>query len=230
MAWPQYRQSPSPDTPVSGIYILKLQVDVAPELYDMNAQMHPLILEGKMLLLKRSSRVLENTMRHPDSQKPYATSTCLDVNVNLETRRPFPFPDCWRHDSIPTEGAVIDFDVPAEPSNVIMTKRQVYQSDIDENGHMNYTSYVRFCHDVFVDNVMEGKYIQNAADNLEAGVKQMQLVFKNECLRGDILNIESWEDTKENSCYHFKMSKKDELVVAATFRFFSTSFTEKSKI
>lgn len=211
------------------LYMLNFELEIDEALYTAETPKFPLIIDNHIKYVKRSSRLMESILRHPDVDRPYAKTSGIDINMDPETRKPKPFPSWWTdHYGFPQDGPRRDFKLPQKPKeNVYSSKHRVYFSDTDENKHMNYTVYVRFCCDSLCENILSGKY--GAGLNVyEIGLKKMQMTYLNECNLGDILTVESWEDDVTKYTYHFEMWNGTNLSATATLYYYNFLNKEKS--
>ncbi|XP_045207950.2 uncharacterized protein LOC123559889 [Mercenaria mercenaria] len=202
------------------LYILNYELEIDEALHTSDSPKFPLIIDNTVKYVKRASRFTEKKLRHPAVERQYARCSAVEVNMDPETRKPKPFPSWWKeHFNFPTEGPKREFKIPPKPeANVFSSEHRVYFSDTDENKHMNYTVYVRFCCDSFCENVIAGKY-GVSLDVYETGVKKLQVSYLKECNLGDILTVESWEDNVTKDTYHFEIWNGSALSATVTISY-----------
>lgn len=226
--WP-FQDDPQGSHHESVIYSLNLELEIDEAMYRTDTPKFPLIIDSTFKYVKRSSRLVEYILRHAEITRPYARMSGVDVNMDPETRKPKPFPTWWsEHYNFPTDGQKSEFKLPLKPKeNVFSSKHRVYFSDTDENKHMNFTVYVRFCYNSFCENVLSGKY--GADFNVyEIGLKKLQITYLKECNLGDILTVESWEDDVTKDAYYFEMWNGADLSATVTMSYHNLSEKEKS--
>ncbi|XP_052805477.1 uncharacterized protein LOC128234903 isoform X2 [Mya arenaria] len=202
-------------------YILNLSLDINKAFYDMNTPKFPMTMESRVKYMKRSSCCLEKTLSHPETNQTYVTSMCINVNVDHETRKPTAFEDWWKAKyCFPTEGERQEFLIPDKPDvNVFTSDHRVHFSDTDENGHANFTAYVRYCSDSFHENVLAGRY-GKGLDVYAVGLQRMEVTFHNECNVGDRLTICSWQDDQLFNTFYFEVRHGDVLTLTAMMKYY----------
>ncbi|XP_045208646.2 uncharacterized protein LOC123560542 isoform X2 [Mercenaria mercenaria] len=212
------------------LYMLNYELEIDEALYTSDSPKFPLIIDNTVKYVKRASRFTETILRHPEVERPYVRCSGVDVNMDPETRKPKTFPLWWKeHFNFPTEGPKREFKIPPKPAKVFSSEHRVYFSDTDENKHMNYTVYVRFCCDSFYENVLAGKY-GASLDVYEIGVKKLQITYLKECNLGDILTVESWEDEFTKDTYHFEIWNGSDLSATVTISYYNFRNGQSSRL
>lgn len=193
------------------LFMLNCELEVDRALYEWESPKFPLVIDNRLVFVKRSSRAFENLLFHPERSKPYARFFTIDVNMDPQTRKPKPLPEWWKeHFRSPSDGDRREYELPPKPKEgVFSSSCRIHFSDTDENKHANYTSYVRYCFDHMCENIIFGKY-GSGLDAYQIGLKKLQVTFLNECMLGDVLTIHSWQtDSSENRfCFEIWNSTK----------------------
>ena len=138
-------------------------------------------------------------LKHPEVESPYVTMSYVDVKLDNETRKPKPYPASWRNFGIPSEPSKsLKHNFTSRPeSNVCFTDHKIHYSDTDANLHANYTFYIRACYDSFIENIACEKYDDSASSLMDAGIKTVDITYKQEAYMGDVVTVASWVDSKK---------------------------------
>ncbi|WAR06668.1 hypothetical protein MAR_022037 [Mya arenaria] len=207
-------------------YILNLCMDIEEELYDANTPKYPLVLDSVLKYVKNSSRCVEKTLSHPDTNTRYATYREIDVNVDYATRKPTPLPNWWKAKlNVPSDGERQQFSIPAKPpSGTVCSPQRVSFSDTDDNQHTNFASYVKFCCDAFYENVVAGRYGKEI-NVYDCRLKRLEVTYHKDSELGDCLVIESWQDGINRDTFFFEIRKDSDVLLSAMLRFYGSNKT-----
>ena len=216
---------------ISMSYISRYTLDIDLSMYTSKTFNYPLVLNMSTDYVKRTSRKSTIQLKENGRSSTIAMLSWINVNVDLETRQPKPFPDWWKQKyDFPSDGPTIDIQVPMKPiSDVFLDKTVVRFTDIDSNNHTNYVSYVKMCLDVFYDGVLRKKYPHGSDVFLNGWLKSLSIVFKSDSVWGDGLRIESWQDARHHDKFHFEVINKGKVAVILTLQFY-TSLVDKSRL
>lgn len=211
------------------LYILNLTLEVKKAFYDLHTPKFPLDIESKVVYFKRSSRLIEKRLSHAGTNTVYAVQRHVDVNVDLDTRKPSPYPDWWRNlYNFPTEGEPQKLSFPEKMNQLsYTTQHKVQFSDTDENGHANFAAYIRFCNDSFSENALKARY-NGEIDVYDVKLRNIDVTFHNECNIGDMLDVESWQDTNVLDQFYFQVKNGNDLVTSVRMKFFMDKDTNNT--
>lgn len=119
-----------------------------------------------------------------------------DVLVDLATRRPHPLPQQFKslHQndySFPKNA------IPHKSEQAYCTHATITKAYLDTNGHANFTTYIAH---IFKDlqSAFNSNYFRHSELNLDK-IKKFQIFFHAEGRLGDVLAIETWEDSCSSS-------------------------------
>ena len=216
---------PSDDTDADGfamIVTVFAKLEFSQNFYNIHSPKYPLYLELAHDYLRRTSKCLTMKLKHPEVESPYVTMNYVDVKLDNETRKPKPYPASWRNFGIPSEPSKsLKHNFPSRPeSNVCLTDHKIHYSDTDANLHANYTFYIRACYDSFHENIAGEKYDDSASSLMDAGIKTVDITYKQEAYMGDVVTVASWVDSKNSNVYYFEVLKNNETYTMVTFEFF----------
>ncbi|KAL4229267.1 hypothetical protein ACF0H5_012307 [Mactra antiquata] len=203
-------------------YTLNFEMKVDYKFHLLETSKFPLILDTSVQFVKRTSRCIESTLRHPSLQTPYAVASHVDVNMDPISRVPIPFPAWWKeHFKFPDKGVRREFKLPPKSSvGVFTSQHRVEFSDTDENKHTNYTVYVRLAFNSMCENILSKRYGQSL-DVYEIGLNTLQITYHNECGLGDTLTVSSWESKEAILTFYFEIHKSDVLCATLSMSFYN---------
>jgi medium-chain acyl-[acyl-carrier-protein] hydrolase len=120
-----------------------------------------------------------------------ATSSWLLIDINNRRPRSFKPLDALAMD-IPDRHAIRSLAPRLAPLQGIPEhfQHKVMHSDIDVNGHMNFSQYVRLMEDLFFENGKEYRQI-----------RELNINFLSELHKGDIIDIQRIMNTGDKCCY-----------------------------
>ncbi|XP_052806335.1 uncharacterized protein LOC128235562, partial [Mya arenaria] len=152
----------------------------------------------------KSSKNLNCKLFHSDTNKQFVSCDVADVLVDPETRKPTPIPTWWTDEfgkGIPT------FKPPDPPFSDVEKNGDLYQSetkvmysDTDSYQHCNWTSYMKFSYDSMMDHLIRGGgYDWVTLDDVKAGIRDVDILYRSEAMLGDTLTVQSWS-TRGDKC------------------------------
>ena len=148
------------------------------------------------------------TLNCSDTGKVFANSTYQVVTIDAATRRPEPLPDWWKKKF---EFAIVG-NKPSfterivSPAGAYTYDAKIPWTDLDLFKHINYTAYIRYCHDTAFDAIVNDVYPTFKDRRRLNRVSGIDMSFSKECFPNDILNIATWEDPNDPSTLRFDMS------------------------
>ena len=204
------------------------RLEFSQNFYNIHSPKYPIFLELTHDYLRRTSKCLTMSLRHPDVDNPYVVMNFVDVKLDSKTRRPKPYPDSFRKFGIPAEPSKsLKHNFPPRPdSGVAFTDHKIQFSDTDANLHANYTFYIRACYDSFHENIANETYHPSAKLLMDAGIKTVEITYKQEAFMGDVLTVASWVDSENSNVYFFELQKDNETYCMVTIEFFPETSDE----
>lgn len=203
------------------IVTVSLRMEFSPEFYYIETPKYPLFFEISHEYLRRTSKRMVSRLRHADVETPYVVTYCTDVKLDSKTRKPKPYPALWRTFGIPTEPSKpFKHEFPERPGDVFYTEHKIHYSDTDANRHANYTFYVRASYDSFHENIVKKNYQVTALSLMDAGIKTVEVSYKQEAFMGDVVTVASWVDPINSLVYYFELLNNNQTCCMITIEFF----------
>ncbi|CAH1241733.1 Hypp6403 [Branchiostoma lanceolatum] len=201
--------------------------EISPSFYNLVKPGTRLKVSSRWLHLGKSSMIKGGEIVDSSTNQILVKGIIQDVNINLEldTPRSKPFPD-WVKDSYsyltsqPRPETVEAFEKPTSAKTFIYSVT-VLPSDIDYNNHTNQRHYIRYCFNCAVIGARQGAYPTVRGDPFKQGVRKVSVLYQKESLEGDVLTVESWEESP--GTLRFQMRKGSEKVVQVMLQFPVTS-------
>ena len=199
------------------------RIDFSQNFYNIDSPKYPLFMEMSHDYLRRTSKCCKMTLRHQDSEDPYVVLRSIDVKLDSVTRKPKPYPASWQKYGISSEPSEpMKHVFPDKPENgVFYTDHKIHYSDTDANHHANYTFYVRASYDSFVENITKKNFPDSANALMDAGVKTLEVTYKQEAFMGDVITVASWVDPEKSNTYYFQLFDEKQIYTLVTFEFHS---------
>ncbi|WAR05073.1 hypothetical protein MAR_020442, partial [Mya arenaria] len=127
------------------------------------------------------------------------------VYVDFKTRKPCPFPD-WYNQlkegqelTKPSERLV----TPDIPHEAFKFDLQSAFSDIDHNGHVNQSVYVKWCTDAGTEAALKGHYSGFKGNIGTYPMNTFELKYVGEVLANEPVVISTWQDKDNHLVLHF---------------------------
>ncbi|XP_070544369.1 uncharacterized protein [Ptychodera flava] len=153
-----------------------------------------------------------NVMRDCADDTLLATNYVQNVCVSKLTRRSAQLPD-WFTGRYAAHG---NNQTPQymdrlgdKPSIIFQHKIQPLSSDIDENNHFTYTSYIKYIEECANTAAKNNAYPSFTNDLTRYRIKTIGILHMAEALEDDVITIETWEDGENQWKINFVMKKND---------------------
>lgn len=148
------------------------------------------------------------------------------VYVDYKTRKPAQFP-AW-YDELkklkPLGPALSRLATPDVPENVFQYEIVSSFSDIDHNGHVNQSVYVKWCTDVGTEAALKGCY-SVFTDNIgKYPLDILEMKYLGEGLVDEVFIISTWQDNASPLVLHFTITKLGKITFVAQFTYKSSEF------
>eukprot|EP00058_Branchiostoma_floridae_P012605 XP_002598093.1 hypothetical protein BRAFLDRAFT_85690 [Branchiostoma floridae] len=176
----------------------------------------------------RTSYELKGDVQLAGSGAVLCRFSVMSVVVDISTRRPVPLPETLRrrgHGPRPESCLPFASALPATHSQ----RFDVRESDLDFNGHTNQSNYIRFCCDAAASAVKSGRYPSLKRDLLSYRLKKIAMLYENEALLGDPLQVESWEIPSKPVSLGFKVTRGNDDVIQGLFELYG-EHAQKAKL
>eukprot|EP00058_Branchiostoma_floridae_P015538 XP_002601026.1 hypothetical protein BRAFLDRAFT_96938 [Branchiostoma floridae] len=168
----------------------------------------------------KTSWICQGHVRLATSQDILCHYNCQLVYVDISTRQPIVLP---QHLRLKGKGLRPTFDLsPVSPNTPMYShKFSIVESDIDGNGHTNQSVFIRLCSDTAVLGTKAGCYPSLSGDVLKYRVKKIAMLFQEESLVGDMLEVQSWEISSKPVSLEFLVKRGQDCIVRCSFEFFA---------
>jgi len=154
------------------------------------------------------------------------SSTLTFVYVEYKTRKPVPFPDWYNQLK---EQQKFDPPQPRLPTPVIPPGAFTFQvkssfADIDHNGHVNQSIYVKWCTDAGTEAALKGNY-SRFADNIgKYPLDIFEVKYIGEGFVGETFVVYTWQDSTVPLVLYFAITKMEKITLVARFKYKSAEF------
>ncbi|KAL4228366.1 hypothetical protein ACF0H5_011414 [Mactra antiquata] len=151
------------------------------------------------------------------------SSALTFVYVDFRTRKPAQFPD-WYFEAKKGKDfgpPMARLSSPKIPDTAFQFKTKCTYADIDFNGHVNQSIYVKWCTDAGTEAALNGHY-KNFSHNIgKYPLKSLNLKYIGEGFVDEIFVINTWQDENDPLILHFGIMKNDKLTLVAKFTYWS---------
>ncbi|XP_078661093.1 uncharacterized protein LOC144905348 isoform X1 [Branchiostoma floridae x Branchiostoma belcheri] len=168
----------------------------------------------------KTSYELKGDVRLAGSAVELCRFSVTSVVVDITTRRPVALPESLRRKTTsPRPNPSLPF--PSTFPSVHSQQFEVRESHLDFNGHTNQSNYIMFCYNAALFATKAGRYHSLRGDLFsDYRVKKIAMLYQNEALLGDLLNMESWEIPKLELTLGFKVKRGNDEVVQGLFELY----------
>ncbi|XP_078581838.1 uncharacterized protein LOC144865151 [Branchiostoma floridae x Branchiostoma japonicum] len=206
--------------------------ELSPSFYSLVKPGTSLQASSRMLHVGKTSMIRRGEIVDSSTNQVLVKGIVQDVHISMETRRPKPFPD-WlkeKYSYLSSESrpkTVEEFEDPSVTTKTFIYRVTVPPSDIDENNYTNHRYYIKYCFNCAAVGAKQGAYPTVRGDLFKQGVRKVSVLYQKESLEGDVLTVESWEESP--GTLRFQVRKGSEKVVQVTMQIFVTSGFETDK-
>ncbi|XP_078581745.1 uncharacterized protein LOC144865079 [Branchiostoma floridae x Branchiostoma japonicum] len=206
--------------------------ELSPSFYSLVKPGTRLSVSSRMLHVGKTSMIREGEIFDSSTNQILVKGIIQDIHISIDTRRPKPFPDWMKEkysylSSEPRPETVEEFEDPNDTTKMFLYKVTVPPSDIDGNNHTNQKHYIRYCFNCAAVGAKQGAYPTVRGDLFKQGVQKVSVLYQKESLEGDVLTVESWEESP--GTLRFQVRKGREKVVQVMMWFFVASDSESDK-
>lgn len=148
------------------------------------------------------------------------------VYVDFRTRKPALFPDWYNNvKSAKKFGPPLPrLPTPEIPQSVFQYEVCAYYSDIDQNGHVNQSVYVKWCTDAGTEAAVKGRY-QGFTDNIgKYPLDTLEVKYIGEGMVEDNFVVNTWQDKQSPLVLYFAITKENKLTFVGRFKFRSSEY------
>ncbi|WAR04842.1 hypothetical protein MAR_020211 [Mya arenaria] len=208
--------------------------------HEFETPKHPLYCITALKNLGKSSKTLSYDLFHEGSDRHLVSCDVTDVLVDEKSRKPIAYPDWWLekygHHVNGFRRAQLLTDVDPGSAQVNLSYFRVTLSDTDTYRHCNWASFLKYCYESMFEHVSrDGSYAWITSDDVNAGLRHVDMLFRNEATLGDVLIVQSWSecdqtDTGEYPYLKFRIINNGNSCFEAKMAFFEDKKSIKHKL
>lgn len=163
----------------------------------------------------------EVTLTNHTTGETLITACMTFVYVDYKTRRPAKFP-AW-YEKLKTKKifgpALPRLKTPEIPEKVFQYQVRSMYSDIDHNGHVNQSIYVKWCTDAGTEAASKGQY-SGFTDNIGSyPLDSLEINYIGEGMVDEDFDIKTWQDKEVPLILYFAILKQGKLAFVAKFTY-----------
>ena len=146
------------------------------------------------------------------------------VYIDYKTRKPTPFPG-WYIEAKklksfgPAQPRLVTQEI---PENAFQYEVMSSYSDIDHNGHVNQSVYVKWCTDAGTEAALKGLYSGFTGNIGKYTLDSLEIKYIGEGLVDENFVINTWQDKVSPQVLHFAITKHGKLTIVAKFTYKTT--------
>ncbi|KAK6181022.1 hypothetical protein SNE40_008968 [Patella caerulea] len=212
-----------PYKPNTNLFVIIQHIQLEPN--NLWLKTCPLSVTMKLMHIGSSSSTVKQEMRNEKDQSLLGTCVFKMVRVNRETRRPDPY----RKDILKKyshilgtnepQASLLSVKMPDLPLKAFRLPVYILHSDTDRNIHLNQIHYLRYCLDCAAMAATQGQYRYFNKDICHYQALDILMLFKQEALSGDLVNVHTWQDEITQQDLHFIITKDKNSIFYAKIKF-----------
>lgn len=149
------------------------------------------------------------------------TACMTFVYVDYSTRKPAPFPEWYNKQKKvqqlgPPHPRLV---TPSIPADAFAYETQSAYSDIDHNGHVNQSIYVKWCTDAGTEAAINGNYTGFKQNIGKYPLDTFELKYVKEGMVGESFVVYTWQDLDSPLTLHFVVTRNGNTATVAKFKF-----------
>ncbi|XP_053409275.1 uncharacterized protein LOC123561343 isoform X7 [Mercenaria mercenaria] len=156
-----------------------------------------------------------------DTSEILMTAEMTFVYIDYNTRRPAPFP-AWYEEAKNKKKfgpALPRLPTLEIPQNAFQYEVHSNYSDIDHNGHVNQSIYVKWCTDAGTEAALKGLY-SGFIDNIgKYPLDSLEIKYIGEGMVDEQFAVNTWQDKDSPLVLHFAVTKQKKLTIVAKFTY-----------
>ncbi|XP_061181551.1 uncharacterized protein LOC133190097 [Saccostrea echinata] len=190
----------------NALAIIKQQLNLDPKVHSVSlTSPMKLKFDHEFKQLKKTSIMFAVKLKNEATEEILGENFIKVVRINRKTRRSSSFPEYFYEKyaafmNTPGHSGTEKEDLPEIPRHAYKYVVIPGHSDEDFNGHLNQSSFIRFCMDAATNASLKGYYEHYTSDMCLYPSLQWTISYVGESLAGDQLTIYTWqkEDTADN--------------------------------
>ena len=215
------------------IFMAGTTYKVSKEANNLRAKTHwgrnfPLYAYLKVIYVGKSSFSFEIQLRDYKTGVGICSATLTFVFVDFKSRRPAPFPAWFRDKCSERQDLFGGSPPPRLPTiecqpEVFKYETKAMFSDIDFNGHVNQSVFVRWCTDAGAEAASKGFYRDFNQDLGFYDVKKMEVKYIGEGMIDEEFVVMTWQDDVIPFTIHFQITKQGKPAFVGRFSYAKVS-------
>ena len=197
------------------MFIASTTTKVSPKLYDYSVCKGPLEINVELVNVGKTSFGLKTTIGLEQQETPLCENFVQSVFVDLAKRTPSP-PPLWWLEKYAKD--LQNLNSPRLPrhmvpeSGVLSTyQMKIAASDLDNYWHTNWSNYLKFSYNAFVDYETTGYSPSKIAKAFRRS-KKFSLLYLKESNLNDVIDIHLWKDQQNENLFKFQFLKKEDVI------------------
>lgn len=191
------------------VFAVRQKIIVMPEINGIRIQT-PVILncEYKLFHVGNSSMTYGCDMIDSLTGRLLAKHIIKSVHIGLTSRKSKTFPKWFleKYSDKRKANYTDEFSmerISSVPENCFHIVQTMRYSDLDANGHVNQTTYIRLCMDCATEAAFGGKYRFFDHDLCTYSLKNIEMSYFSECRGGENVKMYTWQDKTDDACLNF---------------------------
>lgn len=177
----------------------------------------PLYARFHVVNLGNSSFTFDANLYNHRTGELLASGLMTFVYVNLATRKPALLPSWYKAQSLARNTVHNRIARPSIPDNVFTLEVTAKSSDIDFNGHVNQSIFLKWCGDAGAEAALKGGY-SNFTKNIQMyPVKKITLQYIGEGMLDQTFVVKTWQDPDTKNILHFVIVRNRQIIFVARF-------------
>ncbi|GFO11424.1 hypothetical protein PoB_003792900 [Plakobranchus ocellatus] len=199
------------------VFIVATTTKISPSFYDHALPKAPVEMHSELIHVGKTSFTQRTSLYFEGSDLPVCENETQSVLVDVATRKPNQPPDWWRKKyDVDLEGEQ-PLKIPRHvvPESGVLSKNQIQikASDLDVYWHTNWSNYVKFSYDAFVDFAIK-KHGPSNIPRAFRKCKNFSVLYMKEANLMDTVDICMWKDFDNSNLFKFQFCNKSSDVIS----------------
>ncbi|GFR86842.1 hypothetical protein ElyMa_004208500 [Elysia marginata] len=188
---------------------------VSPKLYDYSVCKSPLEIHSELVSIGRTSFGMTTSIFTEGIDEPLCENYVQPVFINSATRKPCQPPDWWTEkftQGLEDRGSFrLSRHIIPESGILHRYQTKISASDLDAFWHVNWSNYLKFTYNAFVEYAISKHGPGNIAQAFRNS-KQFSLLYLQEANLNDTLDIRLWKDPENTNLFKFQFLNDSDVI------------------
>ena len=196
---------------------------------EVSGMKYPLLARLSIANIGKSSFTFATDVYKHKTDEKIINAYMTFVYVDFKTRKPAAFPP-WVGEAAKSKQFIKPLGrllTPEVPATAYTYSTRAFASDIDFNGHVNQSIYVKWCSDAGTDAALKGRYSGFTQDLGKYPTKQISVKYIGEGFQGDQFVVNTWLDETDKNVLHFVITRDNGVVFVSRFSYFTCGLSSK---